>query len=56
MVGFGEIYKVTWFGNVNESNGWGIIYPIIAKGSRLLASIVEFFSDSINVSSDQTII
>jgi hypothetical protein len=55
-VGFGEIYKFSWFGNANESNGWGFIYPIIAKGSYLLSSIVEFFSDGSITSSDQTII
>ena len=25
---FGSIYDDSWWGNDDESNGWGIIYPV----------------------------
>jgi len=55
---FGLIYRYSWFGNANEDNngGWGIIYPIIAGGSLLLASITKIFVDTINYTVDKTTI
>ena len=29
---FGTIYEVSNFGNTNETNGWGSIYPFDADG------------------------
>lgn len=51
---FGESYKTSWWGNANESNSWGFIYPLIADGSNLFASITKFFADTIKITSDQT--
>lgn len=55
---FGLIYRYSWFGNANEDNngGWGIIYPIIAGGSLLLASITKIFVDTIKYTVDKTTI
>jgi len=27
-MGFGSIYDESWWGNEDEANGWGIIYPV----------------------------
>lgn len=53
---WGSAYRKSWFGNANEDNtiGWGILYPIVAGGSNLLASIIDVFADTTNYSADQT--
>lgn len=45
-MGFGSIYKVSWFGNTNESNGWGIVYPFDADGSFLTADVNTIKADT----------
>ena len=39
-MGFGSIYSVSWFGDTNAANGWGIVYPSNADGS-LLTAVLE---------------
>ena len=47
-IGWGESYKDSYWGNVNELNSWGIIYPNTAEGTVIRAS-------SDNISSDTSI-
>lgn len=53
---WGSVYSKSWFGNANEDNtiGWGVLYPVVAGGSSLLASIISIFSDSTRTTADQT--
>lgn len=53
---WGSVYSKSWFGNANEDStiGWGILYPLVAGGSSLLASITSIFSDSTRTTTDQT--
>ena len=53
---FGSIYSKTWFGAANEDNtiGWGIIYPIIAGGSTLVASLNDFVISAVRFTIDET--
>jgi hypothetical protein len=52
---YGSIYPVSWFGNVNDSGGWGAIYPFDADGSTLSADSTKVTSDSTAITADQTI-
>ena len=52
---FGEIYSVSWFGSVNEANGWGDIYPFDADGSTLTVDTTLFTSDSSTLTVDATV-
>ncbi len=54
-MGFGEIYSVSWFGNTNEGNGWGIIYPFNADGSHLTVDTTLFSADSTTLTADATV-
>lgn len=51
---FGSIYSRSWWGNANEGNGWGILYPIIAGGSTLVASLTDFVISAIRFTIDET--
>jgi len=51
---FGSIYAVSWFGNTNEANGWGIIYPFDADGSYLTADTIDIGADSTLFRADAT--
>jgi hypothetical protein len=51
---FGSIYSRSWWGSANESNSWGILYPIIAGGSTLVLSIADFVISTIRFSIDET--
>jgi hypothetical protein len=53
-VSWGSIYSKSHFGNANEDNAWGIIYPIIAGGSSLVISITKFIISSIGLRIDET--
>lgn len=45
---FGSIYSVSFWGEVNAANSWGIIYPSNAGGS-------SFTADTNTISADSTI-
>lgn len=51
---FGAIYRVSWFGNANESSGWGVIYPFDADGSIFSADTDEIKADSTQYKADAT--
>ena len=51
---FGSIYPVSWFGNVNEANGWGIIYPFDSDGSYLRADTTLILADTTQYTADKT--
>lgn len=51
---FGAIYAVSWFGNANETSGWGIIYPFDADGSILSADTTQVKADSTEYKADAT--
>ena len=53
-MGFGSIYPVTWWGAVNEANGWGIIYPFDADGSNLRADTIFETADTTQYTADAT--
>lgn len=52
---FGSIYPVSWFGNTNEANGWGIIYPFDADGSYFRADTTDETVDTTIYTADKTL-
>ncbi len=52
---FGSIYDESWFGNVNEANGWGIIYPFDADGSFLRVDTTRETVDDTTITVDKTL-
>ena len=53
-MGFGSIYKISLWGDVNASNGWGIIYPFDADGSALTVDTTLITSDTTQFTADAT--
>jgi hypothetical protein len=53
-MGFGSIYSVSWWGNANEANGWGSIYPFNADGSSLTADTTLILADTTTIKADAT--
>tara|TARA_S200002703_G_scaffold120772_1_gene106602 strand:+ start:40 stop:243 length:204 start_codon:yes stop_codon:yes gene_type:complete len=53
-IGWGESYDSSWFGNVNETNSWGIIYPFNVDGSFILADTNLINADSTQYKADAT--
>jgi len=51
---WGSIYSVSWFGNTNESIGWGIAYPFDADGSYLTADVNTIKADTTAYKADAT--
>jgi hypothetical protein len=51
---YGAIYPVSWWGNVNEANGWGIVYPFCAPGSYLTADTTLILADTTQYKADAT--
>lgn len=51
---WGSIYPVSWFGNANEANGWGIVYPANADGSLLTSDTSLYKADTITIKADAT--
>jgi hypothetical protein len=54
LIGWGNSYEVSWFGEVNASNGWGIVYPFDADGSFLRVSTTLESTDTTYITTDQT--
>lgn len=53
-ISWGETYDVSWAGNVNEANSWGIIYPFNFDGSFLKADSNLISADSTQYKADAT--
>ena len=53
-INWGISYQSSWFGNTDEANGWGIIYPFDADGSFLRADTTILMADNTNIEADQT--
>ncbi len=53
-INWGRSYSVSWWGNVNESNFWGIVYPFDADGSWLTVDTIFETSDVTYITTDQT--
>ena len=53
---FGFIYRLSWFGDVNEDNdsGWGSAYPFDADGSFLTADTTKMTADTTEYTADAT--
>jgi len=51
---WGSIYPVTWWGNANEANGWGIVYPLNAGGSLVTADTTSYRADTTSIKADAT--
>jgi hypothetical protein len=51
---WGSIYAVSWFGNSNEANGWGYLYPANADGSYLRADTTLYRADTNTIKADAT--
>ena len=49
---FGSIYSVYWWGETNEPNGWGSIYPFNAQGSIVFADSTLETVDSTKITVD----
>lgn len=54
LIGWGDSYEVSWWGNVNENNDWGITYPFNADGSFLRVDTTMESSDVTYITTDQT--
>lgn len=52
---FGAIYRVSWFGNTNETNGWGFSYPFDADQSTLSADTLKVTADNNSITADATV-
>jgi len=52
---FGSIYESSFFGNTNEINGWGAIYPFDADGSFLRVDTTLELVDDTSITVDKTI-
>ena len=53
-IGWGKTYEVSWFGDVNADNGWGIDYPFDADGSTFRADTTLVLADTNQYTGDQT--
>ena len=53
-MGFGSIYAISWWGNVNEANGWGSVYPFDADGSLLTVDTNTITTDTIQYRASAT--
>jgi|TARA_R100000951_G_scaffold102353_1_gene94410 hypothetical protein len=54
FMNWGSIYAVSWFGNVNEANGWGGVYPFDADGSLLTVDTNLILADTTQYRADAT--
>ena len=52
---FGQIYSVSFWGETNDPNGWGSVYPFDADGGFLLADSTQIKSDATKYNADNTI-
>ena len=50
-----EYVQETWWGTVNEANGWGIVYPFDIDGSFLRVDTINESSDVTYITADKTI-
>jgi len=53
-IGWGKTYEVSWAGNVNETNNWGLIYPFNFEGGLLLADSNLINADTTQYKADAT--
>lgn len=53
-ISWGKTYEVSWAGNVNEANSWGIIYPFNFDGGFLNADTNLISADSTQYKADAT--
>lgn len=51
---YGSIYPESWWGNANEADGWGIVYPLTAGGSFITADTITFKADTTTINADAT--
>ncbi len=51
---FGDVYHESYFGSVNEANGWGGVYPFDADGSFFTADTTKETADDTTYTSDAT--
>jgi len=51
---YGAIYPVSYWGNTNEANGWGIVYPFNADGSFFTADTTKETADTTLFTADAT--
>ena len=49
-----KVVQDSWWGNVNEANGWGSVYPFNADGSFLRVDTTMESSDVTYITTDQT--
>ena len=54
QMGYGSIYPLSWWGNANEANGWGIVYPTNAGGSSITVDTLTIKADSTTIKADAT--
>ena len=52
-INWGISYQSSWFGNTDEANGWGIVYPFDADGSLLSVDTTLILADSTQYTTDQ---
>ena len=51
-INWGKSYSESWWGNVNEVNNWGILYPATAEGSIIYADTTLFTADMTGYTAD----
>ena len=52
---FGSLCDESWVGNVNEANGWGIIYPLDADCSFLRVDTTRETVDDTTITVDKAL-
>ena len=53
-ISWGKSYEISWAGNVNEANKWGIIYPFNFEGGVFTADSTLIKTDTTQYRTDQT--
>jgi len=53
-ISWGSVYSVSWWGNTNEANGWGIVYPVVA--GAFTADTNSYTADTSTKTADQTVL
>lgn len=54
MSGYGSIYAISYWGDVNATNGWGADYPPNAGGSSIKSDTTLFLADTTQIKADTT--
>jgi hypothetical protein len=49
---FGQIYRVSYFGEVNDS-AFGAIYPLFIRGRKIFIDTLRILTDTLGITTDK---